>query len=272
MHDVFARWNTGPLDSYLIEITRDILGFRDAETGKPMVDLILDTAGQKGTGKWTVTSALDLGVPLTLIAEAVFARCLSAQKEERVAASKVLRGPRPSLLDGNPQTFVDDIEMALYASKIISYAQGYALMDAMAAGIGLGDQQRRRRPDVAGRLHHPQRLPRQDQGSVRPQSRSSRTCCSTPTSRSEVQRAQEGWRRVVAAAVTQRDPAPGHVARPWPTSTATAASKLPANLLQAQRDYFGAHTYERVDRPRGQFFHTNWTGRGGTTSSTSYNV
>jgi 6-phosphogluconate dehydrogenase len=135
MHDVFARWNTGPLDRYLIEITRDILGFTDTESGKPMIDLILDTAGQKGTGKWTVTSALDLGVALTLIAEAVFARCLSAQKEERVAASKVLSGPKPAF-SGNPQTFVDDIEMALYASKIISYAQGYALMDAMAKESG----------------------------------------------------------------------------------------------------------------------------------------
>src|SRR3954465_3844770 len=120
MHDVFARWNTGPLDSYLVEITRDILGFNDPDSGKPMVDLILDTAGQKGTGKWTVTSALDMGVSLTLIAEAVFPRCLSAQKDERVAASTILDGPKPSF-NGNPQSFVDDIEMALYASKIISY-------------------------------------------------------------------------------------------------------------------------------------------------------
>src|SRR5215211_3041555 len=134
-HEVFAQWNTGPLDSYLIEITRDILGYVDQETGRPMVDLILDAAGQKGTGKWTVTSALDLGVPLTLIAEAVFARCLSAQKDERVEAEKVLKGPEPKF-DGNPQQFVDDVEMALYASKIISYAQGYALLNAMAAESG----------------------------------------------------------------------------------------------------------------------------------------
>src|SRR5262249_5821570 len=135
MHDVFARWNTGPLDSYLIEITRDILAFNDPDSGKPMIDLILDTAGQKGTGKWTVTSAVDLGISLTLIAEAVFARCLSAQKEERVAASKVLKGPKPSFT-GDPQMFVNDIEMALYASKLVSYAQGYALMDAMAKEEG----------------------------------------------------------------------------------------------------------------------------------------
>ncbi|MBV8381272.1 MAG: decarboxylating NADP(+)-dependent phosphogluconate dehydrogenase, partial [Planctomycetaceae bacterium] len=134
-HEVFARWNTGPLDSYLIEITRDILAYKDPESGKPMVDLILDTAGQKGTGKWTVDSALDLGTPLTLIAEAVFSRCLSAQKDERVAASKVLKGPSTQF-SGNPQQFIDDIEMALYASKIISYAQGYVLMNAMAKESG----------------------------------------------------------------------------------------------------------------------------------------
>ncbi len=134
-HEVFARWNQGPLDSYLIEITRDIFGFTDEETGKPMVDLILDKAGQKGTGKWTVTSALDLGVPLTLIGEAVFSRCLSAQKDERVAASKLLKGPETAY-SGDRQALIDDVEMALYASKIISYAQGYALMDAMARDSG----------------------------------------------------------------------------------------------------------------------------------------
>src|SRR3954462_2707910 len=135
MHEVFARWQEGRLNSYLIEITRDILAFRDEESGRPMVDLILDAAGQKGTGKWTVTSALDLGVPLTLIAEAVFARCLSAQKDERVAAAKALDGPKPEF-DGNLQTFVDDVEMALYASKIISYTQGFALMRAQAKESG----------------------------------------------------------------------------------------------------------------------------------------
>src|SRR5215218_3479327 len=135
MHDVFARWNKGPLDSYLIEITRDILGYTDEESGLPMVDLILDTAGQKGTGKWTVTSALDLGIPLTLITEAVFARCLSAQKDERVAASKVLKGPE-ARFTADKTAFIDDVEMALYASKIISYAQGFALLRAMAQESG----------------------------------------------------------------------------------------------------------------------------------------
>src|SRR4029079_18490562 len=132
----FTRWNKGRLDSYLIEITRDIFGYRDPETGKPLVELILDAAGQKGTGKWTVVSALDLGVPLTLIAEAVFARCLSAQKEERVAASKVIEGPDGGAYEGDLRAFVDDVEMALYASKIISYAQGYALMNAMGKESG----------------------------------------------------------------------------------------------------------------------------------------
>ena len=168
IHDVFARWNKGPLDSYLIEITRDILGFNDPETGKPMVDLILDTAGQKGTGKWTVISALDLGVPLTLIAEAVFARCLSAQKDERVAASKVLHGPTPAFA-GDPQAFVDDIEKALYASKIISYAQGYALMNAMAKESGWEINNGGVALMWRGGCIIRSALPRQDQGGVRPQ-------------------------------------------------------------------------------------------------------
>jgi len=269
MHEVFARWNTGPLDSYLIEITRDILGFRDPESGKPMVDLILDTAGQKGTGKWTVTSALDLGVPLTLIAEAVFARCLSAQKDERVAASKVLEGPKAAF-SGDPKAFIDDIEQALFASKIISYAQGYALMNAMgkesgwqfnnggvalmwrggciirSAFLGKIKEAFDREPNLTNLLLD-------------------------PYFREQITKAQTGWRRVCAAAATYGVPLPA-------MSSALAyfdgyrTEKLPANLLQAQRDYFGAHTYERVDRPRGEFSHTNWTGRGGTTSSSTYNV
>jgi 6-phosphogluconate dehydrogenase len=269
MHDVFARWNTGPLDSYLIEITRDILGFTDPDSGKPMIDLILDTAGQKGTGKWTVTSALDLGVSLTLIAEAVFARCLSAQKDERVGAARVLSGPRPSF-SGNLQAFISDIEMALYASKIISYAQGYALMDAMAressweinkGGVALMWR--------GGCIIRSAFLGKIKEAFDRNPSLSNLLL--DPYFTSEVNRAQEGWRRVCAAAVTNGIPLPA-------MSSALAyfdgyrSDRLPANLLQAQRDFFGAHTYERVDRPRGQFFHTNWTGRGGTTSSTSYNV
>jgi 6-phosphogluconate dehydrogenase len=269
MHEVFARWNAGPLDSYLIEITRDILGFKDPESGKPMVDLILDAAGQKGTGKWTVNSALDLGVPLTLIAEAVFARCLSAQKEERVAASKVLGGPKPSF-SGNAQAFVDDIEMALYASKIISYAQGYALMDAMAKESGWeinkgGVALMWRggciiRSAFLGKIKEAfDRNPRLP------------NLLLDPYFTSEVNRAQDGWRRVCAAAVSNGVPIPAMTSA-LAYFDGYRSERLPANLLQAQRDFFGAHTYERNDRPRGQYFHTNWTGRGGTTSSTSYNV
>jgi 6-phosphogluconate dehydrogenase len=269
MHDVFARWNSGPLDSYLIEITRDILAFSDPETGKPMIDLILDTAGQKGTGKWTVITACDLGVPLTLISEAVFARTLSAQKDERVAASKVLVS-RAHPFSGNLQTMVDDLEQALYASKIISYAQGFSLMRAIAdeskweinnggvalmwrggciirsAFLGRIKEAFDRNPGLANLLLD-------------------------PYFSEEVSRAEESWRRVCAAAITHGIPLPAMTsALSYFDGYRTA--NLPANLLQAQRDFFGAHTYERVDRPRGQFFHTNWTGRGGTTASTTYNV
>jgi 6-phosphogluconate dehydrogenase len=270
MHDVFARWNQGALDSYLIEITRDILSFVDRESGKPMVDLILDTAGQKGTGKWTVTSALDLGVPLTLITEAVFARCLSAQKDERVAAAKVLSGPAIARYDGDAKQLIGDIEMSLYASKIISYAQGYALMNAMgeesgwefnnggialmwrggciirSAFLGKIKEAFDRNPKLTNLLLDPYFT-------------------------GEVTRAQAGWRRVCAAAVMHGVPVPV-MASALAYYDGYRSERLPANLLQAQRDYFGAHTYERVDRSRGQFFHTNWTGRGGTTSSTTYNV
>jgi 6-phosphogluconate dehydrogenase len=269
MHEVFARWNKGALDSYLIEITRDILAYNDPDSGKPMVDLILDTAGQKGTGKWTVTSALDLGVPLTLIAEAVFARCLSAQKDERVAASAVLSGPTAKF-SGDPKALVDDIEMALYASKIISYAQGYALMNAMAKESGWeinngGVALMWRggciiRSAFLGKIKEAfDRDPKLNNLML------------DPFFKGELARAQDGWRRVCAAAITHGVPVPA-------MSSALAyfdgyrTANLPANLLQAQRDFFGAHTYERIDKPRGQFFHTNWTGRGGTTASTTYNV
>jgi 6-phosphogluconate dehydrogenase len=269
MHDVFARWNTGALDSYLIEITRDILAYNDPESGTPMVDLILDTAGQKGTGKWTVTSALDLGVPLTLIGEAVFARCLSAQKDERVAASKVLPGPSAKF-SGDAKAFVDDIEMALYASKLISYAQGYALMDGMARESGWEIN----KGGVAlmwrgGCIIRSAFLSKIKEAFDRDPKLANLLL--DPYFTEQVARAQDGWRRVCAAAATNGIPLPA-------MSSALAyydgyrTGRLPANLLQAQRDFFGAHTYERNDRPRGQFFHTNWTGRGGTTASTTYNV
>ena len=270
MHDVFARWNTGPLDSYLIEITRDILGYNDPESGQPMVDLILDAAGQKGTGKWTVTSALDLGLPLTLIGEAVFARCLSAQKDERVAASKVLKGPSAKF-EGDAKRLVDDVEMALYASKIISYAQGYALMNAMAKESGWeinngGVALMWRggciiRSAFLGKIKEAfDRDPKLTNLLI------------DPYFKAEIEKAQAGWRRVCAAAVTHGVPLPAMTTPALAYFDGYRCDRLPANLLQAQRDYFGAHTYERVDRPRGQFAHTNWTGRGGTTASTTYNV
>jgi 6-phosphogluconate dehydrogenase len=269
LHDVFARWNKGPLDSYLIEITSDIFGYRDPESGKPLVDLILDAAGQKGTGKWTVGSATDLGIPLTLITEAVFARCLSALKEERVAASKVLSGPAPRFA-GDRESFIRDVEMALYASKVISYAQGFALMNEMAKVSGWTINNGAValmwrggciiRSVFLGKIKEAfDRNPKLTNLLV------------DPYFAGEVERAHPGWRRAVCAGIANGIPLPA-------MSAALAyfdgyrSGRLPANLLQAQRDYFGAHTYERVDKARGQFFHTNWTGRGGTTASTTYSV
>ncbi|MGZ3317040.1 MAG: NADP-dependent phosphogluconate dehydrogenase, partial [Isosphaeraceae bacterium] len=255
--------------SYLIEITRDILGFKDPETGKPMVDLILDTAGQKGTGKWTVITACDLGVPLTLISEAVFARSLSAQKDERVTASRVLKS-HTAPFTGNHQSMVDALEQALYAAKIISYAQGFSLMKAMA------DESKWEINNGAvalmwrgGCIIRSAFLGRITQAFDRNSKLANLLL--DPYFTGEVTRAEESWRRVCAAAITHGIPLPGMTSG-LSYFDGYRSANLPANLLQAQRDFFGAHTYERVDRPRGQFFHTNWTGRGGTTASTSYNV
>jgi 6-phosphogluconate dehydrogenase len=268
MHDVFAEWNRGELDSYLIEITRDILGYKD-DDGSPLVDRILDAAGQKGTGKWTGIEALELGVPLTLIGEAVFSRCLSAMKDERVAASKVLSGPKPCF-GGERKAFVEDLRQALYASKIVSYAQGYTLMRAAAkergwnlnyGGIALMWR--------GGCIIRSVFLGKIKEAYDRNPGLTNLLL--DPFFRDKVTKSQEGWRRVVSAAVLSGVPVPA-------LGTALAyydgyrTERLPANLLQAQRDYFGAHTYERVDRPRGEFFHTNWTGRGGTTSASTYSV
>ncbi len=268
MHEVFAEWNEGELDSYLIEITRDILGFSD-EDGEPIVEKILDTAGQKGTGKWTAMSALEMGIPLTLIAEAVLARFLSALKDERVAAEKVLSGP-DATFDGDVEAFIDDLRQALYASKIVSYAQGYMLMRAAAERVRLEPQQRRHRPDVAGRLHHPLGLPRQDQRGIRHTTRICRNLLLDPYFQG---RGPERPGGLAAGG--------GKGGRIWacrcrPCRAGSAFfdgyrhGRLPANLLQAQRDYFGAHTYERVDRPRGEFFHTDWTGHGGDVTARTY--
>jgi 6-phosphogluconate dehydrogenase len=268
MHSVFADWNKGDLDSYLIEITRDILAFKD-EDGQPLVDKILDKAGQKGTGKWTVISSQELGIPITLMAEAVYSRCISALKDERVAASKKLKGPK-SKIPGDRTKFIEQIRQALYASKIVSYAQGYMLMRAAAAeqkwnlnygGIALmwrggciirsrflGDIKKAfdKNPKLTNLLFD-------------------------PFFKKAIKQCQRAWRNVVATAAKKGIPTPAF-------STALnfydgyRTERLPANLLQAQRDYFGAHTYERIDKPRGEFFHTNWTGRGGEVSSGTYNA
>ena len=269
LHQVYSKWNKGPLDSYLIEITADIFGYKDPETGKPLVDFILDTAGQKGTGKWTVDAATDTGTALTLISEAVFSRCLSAQKDQRVAASSVLAGPKVQKATDREQ-FIADVEMALYASKIISYAQGYALMAAQAkeskwelnnGGIALMWRGGCIiRSVFLGKIKEAfDRNPKLVNLLV------------DPYFAAELGRAQAGWRRVVAAGATHGIPVPA-MGSALSYYDGYRNGRLPANLLQAQRDYFGAHTYERTDKPRGQFFHTNWTGRGGTTASTTYNV
>lgn len=268
MHQTFKEWNEGELDSYLIEITRDILGFKD-EDGGPLVEKILDTAGQKGTGKWTSVASLDLGVPLTLIGEAVYARCLSAMKDERVEASKVLSGPKPKFT-GDKKSFLNDLKNALYASKIVSYAQGYVLMKYAAeeykwklnyGGIALMWR--------GGCIIRSIFL-----GKIKEafdKNPNLTNLLLDPFFKEKIETSQDSWRRVISSAVMNGI---------WCPALTTALNyfdgyrneRLPANLLQAQRDYFGAHTYERLDKKRGEFFHTNWTGRGGNTASTTYSV
>lgn len=269
MSEIFKQWNRGDLDSYLIEITGDILAKTDDETGQPMVDLILDAAGQKGTGKWTGIDSLQLGAPVTAITEAVFSRALSFLKDERVAASAVLKGPDTSF-DGDKATFIEDIRQALYAAKICSYAQGYQLLALAAAeyswDLSYGSIALMWRGGCIIRAQFLGRI--KEAFDTNPKLAN---LLLAPHFVSEIGKNQAAWRRVVATAVTLGVPVPTF-------SSALAyydgyrSERLPANLLQAQRDYFGAHTYERVDKPRGEFFHTNWTGRGGTTASTSYNA
>ena len=268
MHLIFKEWNKGELDSYLVEITRDILAFKDVD-GNPLVDKILDTAGQKGTGKWTAVTALDLGIPLTLIGEAVFSRCLSAVKNERVQASKILHGPVPEF-NGDKAAFINDIKDALYASKIVSYAQGYALMQAAAVeykwNLNYGGIALMWRGGCIIRSAFLGKIKEAFDNNP-----------SIPNLlldlffKEKVEIAQKGWRNVVAAAISNGIPVPA-ISSALGYFDGYRCEKLSANLLQAQRDYFGAHTYERTDKPRGEFFHTNWTGHGGTTASTTYNV
>ena len=268
MHEVFKEWNEGPLDSYLIEITRDILAFKD-EDGEPLVEKILDTAGQKGTGKWTGISALELGIPLTLIGEAVFSRCLSAIKEERVEASKVLKGPKPEF-KGDRKAFLKDLHDAVYASKIISYAQGYALMGAAAKEFGWNLNY----GGIALMWRGGCIIRSVFLGKIKEafdENPNLTNLLLAPFFKEVIHKAQDGWRRVVAKAIENGVPTPAF-ASALNYYDGYRHDRLPANLLQAQRDYFGAHTYERIDQPRGKFFHTNWTGRGGTTASSTYNV
>lgn len=266
MQAVFTEWNKTELDSYLIEITRDILGHKD-EDGAPLVDKILDTAGQKGTGKWTGIAALDEGVPLTLIGEAVFSRCLSAMKEERVKAAKVFPHTAPAFT-GDKAEAIENIRQALLASKIVSYAQGYTLMRAAAKHYGWklnygGIALMWRggciiRSTFLGKIKE-----------AYDKNPELENLILDPYFKELVSSLVGGWRKVAAAAVTTGIPAPAMVtALTWFDGYTT--EKLPANLLQAQRDYFGAHTYERLDAPRGQFFHTNWTGHGGNTTAGTY--
>jgi len=266
MHDVFAKWNEEDLDSYLIEITRDILAYRD-DTGAYTLDYILDAAGQKGTGKWTAIAALDEGVPLTLITEAVFARSLSAMKEERVVASAELSGPKKTFA-GDRAAFLSDLHDALYAAKIVSYAQGYALMRQAAHTYGWnlnngGIALMWRggciiRSVFLGKIKEAfDRMPNLT------------NLLLDPFFKEKVLTAQSGWRSVVASAVTNGIPVPSMSAA-LSYFDGYRTERLPANLLQAQRDFFGAHTYERIDRERGTFFHTNWTGKGGDTSASTY--
>jgi 6-phosphogluconate dehydrogenase len=266
---VFADWNTGELDSYLIEISSHIFAKKD-DDGAPLVDKILDTAGQKGTGKWTVISALDTGQPVTLIGESVFARCLSALKEERVAAAKILAGPADKIDVGDRATFIEDVRRALYCSKIVSYAQGYMLLRAAAKengwNLNMGGIALMWR---GGCIIRSRFLGKIKEAFDKNSAITNLLLDSFFTD--AVTRYQASWRKALGHAIAMGVPTPAF-------STALAffdgyrAGRLPANLLQAQRDYFGAHTYERVDQPRGQFSHTNWTGHGGRVSSGTYNV
>jgi 6-phosphogluconate dehydrogenase len=266
---VFAEWNKGELDSYLIEITSQIFTKKD-EDGKPIVDKILDASGQKGTGKWTANSALDLGQPVTLIGEAVFARCLSALKDERVAASKILTGPASKPAVGDRAEFIENVRCALYCSKMISYAQGYMLLKAAAKENGWNLNM----GGIALMWRGGCIIRSQFLGKIKAAYDTNpalENLLLDSFFSGAINRYQASWRKALIHAIELGVPTPAF-------STALAffdgfrTERLPANLLQAQRDFFGAHTYERVDQPRGKFFHTNWTGRGGRVSSSTYNA
>jgi 6-phosphogluconate dehydrogenase len=258
LHDVFTEWNQGELDSFLIEITGKILGFKDPRTGAPMVDVILDTAGQKGTGKWTIQSALDMGIPASTMSEAVFARCLSALKEERVAASGVLPAPEHAAFAGSKEDWIIAVRDSLYASKICSYAQGFALMRSASAeqnwNLNYGEIAMIFRGGCIIRARFLQRI--KDAFDRDP---ALANLLLDPYFKEVIGQTQHNWRRVVSAAALSGIPAPAYAAS-LAYFDSYRSAKLPANLLQAQRDYFGSHTYERIDTPRGEFFHFDWVG------------
>ena len=269
MHEVFKEWNTGVLDSYLIDITKDILAMKD-EDGEPLLDKILDTAGQKGTGKWTGISALDLGVPLTLIGESVFARVLSSLKDERVRASAIL-GSRPDVSPAvDKDETINALRDALYASKIISYAQGFMLMSEAAKEQGwdlnYGEISLMWRGGCIIRSTFLGNI--KDAYDKNPELEN---LALDSFFSDALKSAEAGWRKAVILAVENGIPAPAFSSA-LSYFDAYRSERLPANLLQAQRDYFGAHTYERLDKPRGEFFHTDWTGHGGKVASTTYEV
>jgi len=265
----FAKYDEGDLDSFLTEITAEIFTKKDDETGKDLIDVILDTAGQKGTGKWTATVALDLGIPVTLIGEAVFARCISAQKADRIKAAKIIKGPIVATAPDKAK-LISDVERALYCAKLVSYAQGFELMRAAAKDFGWTINY----GGVAlmwrgGCIIRSKFLGKIKEAFDKASDLSNLLL--DPFFAEVMNTSQEAWRRVIVSGATNGIPLPA-------MSTALCyfdgyrTERLPANLLQAQRDFFGAHTYERTDKPRGEFFHTNWTGRGGSTSSTTYSV
>ncbi len=269
LHQVFSGWNEGVLKSFLIEITADIFAVKDDETGQDVIDLILDKAGQKGTGKWTSQSALDLGVPTTTITSAVFARALSSFKDQRVAASEIISGPSAEI-DTDRDSFIEAVGDALYASKVVSYAQGFALLreasEAYDYELNYGEIARIWRAgciiravflnDITDAYKADPELP---------------NLLVAPFFREAVATRQANWRKVVSTAV--------QLGIPTPAMSASLAyfdgyrsARVSANLIQAQRDYFGAHTYERLDKPGGEVFHTNWTGTGGDITASTYNA
>jgi 6-phosphogluconate dehydrogenase len=268
--DVFAEWNKGELDSFLIEITAAIFSKKD-DDGRPMIDKILDTAGQKGTGKWTAISALDLGMPVTLIGESVFARCLSALKSERVRASTILRGPKPDKISiGLKTEFIEHVRRALYCSKMVSYAQGYMLLRAAEKERGWNLNM----GGIALMWSGGCIIRSAFLGDIKKAFDANQKLDNLLTDdffSSALNKYQMNWRKALIHAIELGIPTPAF-------STALAfydgyrTARLPANLLQAQRDFFGAHTYERIDKSRGEFFHTNWTGHGGSVASSTYNA